>query len=380
MKKQTSTVAKGILALAMASLVMVSCDQDPKAELDSLEKQKKSIEARIAELEKIVKKPQAPEKIRPVEVYPVAPTTIRHYVDVQANVKSDKEVMLSPKMNGVVTQLFVSEGSSVAAGAVIAQLDDSALRKQLNELERSLSFAQTVYEKQKKVFEQKATSEIQFLEAKNAKEGIERTIETLQEQIDMMKVRAPFAGVVNRLMTKVGEAVAPGSPVVQLVNTSNLKVIAQVSESMSAKVSRGERVRLNFPDVGSSFEATVSAVGNAIDPASRTFPVVIPIPNTQGIKPNMLATVKLNDATRENILAVPLAALQAFDRAYSVFVVAKEGEKLVARKKNVTTGISSDDKIEILSGLQQGDRVITTGAQTLSDGDPIEILTPQAAK
>ncbi len=344
-----------------------------RAQLERLQTEIAQLERAIAEMD------PAQAAVQPVTVVPVARTDFQHFVEVQGTVVSDQVVKVSPEVGGRILQLFVEEGEWVDRGQLLARIDVAQLRKQLAELETALQLATEVYDRQKRLWDQQIGSEIQFLQAKNDKERLEKRIETLKHQLGKSEVHAPIAGEVDVVFAKAGELVSPGMPLLQILDTRHVKVRADVPENYLKAVRRGLRVQVKIPALGQTRTAPIRRVGNVIDPANRTFPIDIPLRNADGLlKPNLLAIVYLNDFTEKDVVVLPLEALQQeLGGAWYVFVVEEGPQGPVARKKYVETGPSYDGRIVVTQGLMGNEKLIVEGARTLADNQPIQVVTAQ---
>ncbi|CAG4988263.1 Multidrug resistance protein MdtA [Dyadobacter sp. CECT 9275] len=339
-----------------------------KTEQGETEKKIKALEIEIAKLDP---KKAGEAKVKPVTVAPLVAETFRHYVELQGTVDAKNSAMITPKTGGAVTAMYVKLGDYVSAGGVIGKIDDTILRESIEELKTQLSLMNTLYDKQKNLWDQKIGTELQFLQAKNNKESLERKLTTLNAQLAQSKIISPMAGVVDQVNVKVGELASPGVGVVRIVNLNDLKVVAKVSDTYSASVKKGDEVIIKFPDLKKEFKARVTFVGTTVDPLSRTFIIEASLPSSKDIKPNMMAQVQINDVTSKNALVIDQNYVQSTEKGTVVYVAQTEGNKKVAKAKEVKTGLSYDGKIEILEGLAAGDQIITLGYQDVSDGQPI---------
>lgn len=378
----TNTMKKHILLIAVLASILASCGgqkkegvEGKKEELTKLkaervenEKKIKALEIEIGKLEpnKVIE-----AKVKPVSVDTLDAETFRHYVELQGSVDAKNNVMVTPKSGGAVVAMYVKEGDFVKAGSVIGRVDNSILKESVEELKTQMSLANTLYEKQKSLWDQKIGTEIQFIQAKNNKESLERRMSTLNTQLSQTNIVSPMSGVVDMVNVKVGEMASPGVGVVRIVNLSNLKVLAKVSDTYASSVKKGDQVIVKFPDLKKEFKAKVSFVSTTVDPLSRTFTIEANLPSDRDIKPNMMANVQINDQTAKNALAIDQNFVQSTEKGNVVYVAVTEGNKKVAKAKEVKTGLSYNGKIEILSGLTAGDQLITLGYQEVSDGQPI---------
>jgi RND family efflux transporter MFP subunit len=370
---------KLIFALS-AVVVLASCGggsrlEEVKAELAAKKKEVttlnddiKKLEMELAKLDTGVK---ASGKSTLISVTEVKKASFTNYIDVMGKVDADKNANLSAKVPGMVTRVYVTPGSNVREGQVLAEIDNSAMSAGVEELKQQMRFATDLYEKQKSLWDQKIGSEVQFLSAKNNKEALEKKLTTLNEQLDMYRIRAPFNGVVDDVFIKVGQVAAPGFPAIRLVNFSGLKVTANLAETYLAKVKAGNSVRVEFPDLKTSTNSTVNYVAGVVDPMTRSIKVEASVTNISGLKPNMIAVLKITDYSNSNAVVVPVNTVQSNEEGSFVLVAVKENGKMIARKKMVSVGATYNGMTEVKSGLQEGDQLITTGFQELNDGDQI---------
>ncbi|TLU89787.1 efflux RND transporter periplasmic adaptor subunit [Dyadobacter sediminis] len=370
-----------ILIITAVTMLLASCSEkkegvegkkeelaELKAERAENEKKIKALEIEIAKLDP---KKSVEAKVKPVSIDTLDAAVFRHYVELQGTVDAKNNVLVTPKSGGVVVAMHVKEGDYVKAGSIIGRIDNSILSESIEELKTQMTLANTLYEKQKNLWDQRIGTELQFLQAKNNKESLERRLSTLNTQLAQTSIVSPMSGVVDMVNVKVGEMASPGMGVVRVVNLSNLKVMAKVSDTYAASVKKGDEVIVKFPDLNKEYKAKVSFVSTAVDPLSRTFTIEANLPSDKGIKPNMMAQVQINDATSKNALAIDQNYVQSTEKGNVVYVAVTEGNKKIARAKEVKTGLSYNGKVEILSGLAAGDHLITLGYQEVSDGQPI---------
>jgi RND family efflux transporter MFP subunit len=305
----------------------------------------------------------------------VGRTNFQHFVEIQGSVQADDLIDVTSETPGRITNLKVKEGDGIRKGQLVATLDLEALNKQIAELEKSLELANTVFERQSRLWEQNIGSEIQYLEAKNAKERLEKSLETLQFQLTKGNVYAPISGVVERVVLQGGELASPGMPIVQILNTNKLKVVANVPENYLRSVKMGEKVKVNFPALESEQDARVSLIGRTIDPNNRTFAVEASIPGaTKLIKPNLLAIMLINDYSEEDVVTIPVELVQqeVGGKNY-VYVKEKGAEGDIAKKVYVETGRSFNNEIVISSGLQGGEELIVEGSRNIANNELIKV-------
>ncbi|MEL7221566.1 MAG: efflux RND transporter periplasmic adaptor subunit [Bacteroidota bacterium] len=335
-----------------------------------------SLEAAIAEQDPTVK-----EKGVLVTIMPVERTDFSSYASLQGSVMAEDMIDATAEIAGRILQMSIKEGDNIRKGQLVAVLDVEAFETQRAELETALELATTVYERQKRLWDQNIGSEIQFLQAKNNKERTEKGLASLDVQLAKNKVYAPASGVVERVILQAGELASPGMPILQILNTSQLKVAADVPESYIRSVRRGEKVMVNIPALAMERQVSVSLVGKTVDPANRTFKVEAKLPNDPLLKPNLLAEMKITDFMAKDVVVVQQDRVQQEVSGQRYVFIAEEGpEGFVARKQNITTGENYDGEVIVTEGLSGKESLIMEGSRGLADGQLIEIITQKADK
>lgn len=371
MKKITS-----ILILS----ILFSCGgkktSDKQEQLEKLRKQQSEIAEQIKKLEAEMPadtSKAAAEKIKNVAVTKVAYQPFKHFIEVQGKVDADENIAVSAKMGGTITKILVSAGDRVKKGQVLAEMDAQITLNGIEELKTQIVFTNNLYDKQKKLWEQHIGTELQYLSAKNNKEALEKKLATLGEQYDMSKIKSPIDGTVDEVSLKIGQGIMPGMPAVRVVNFSKLKVKAEVAESYIQKIKKGNEVILFFPDLNEEIKAKISYSANVINPTNRTFTIeILMAGEKENLHPNMIAIIKVIDFEKENAIVIPINTVQNSDEGKYVFVAANENGKMIAKKRLVTVNTAYNGMAEISSGLKAGDDLITTGYQSLNDGEVIK--------
>ncbi|MCB0682256.1 MAG: efflux RND transporter periplasmic adaptor subunit, partial [Saprospiraceae bacterium] len=343
---------------------------EKKTALTTLEHEVAQLEKEIAELD-----PSTKTKRTPVTTIQLERRDFEHFIDIQGTVQSDERINISSETGGRILDLKVQEGQTVSKGQLVALLDLEQIEKQIAEVQTSLDLAQEVYERQKRLWDQNIGSEIQYLQAKNNKERLEKSLETLQFQLDKSKVYAPISGVVETVVLKAGELAGPGAPIVQVLNTNQVKVVAEVPENYLQAIRKGEWVTVKFPALDTEQKARVSLIGSTINPGNRTFSVEVDLSNPRGLlKPNLLAIMLLNDYSQTAAVVVPLEVVQQEVGGKSYVFVKGEGQDgALAKKVYVKTGQTYRGEVVITNGLTGEEELILEGARGLADQEPIEI-------
>ena len=352
-----------------------------KTLLKELRQEAKVLQDQIVQLEgEIEVLSPATEKVRRI----VTSTEVRrqgfsHFVEIQGSVQANDLIAATSEVAGRIIQLNVKEGQFVKKGQLVAKLDLEQLNKQIAEVEKSSELANTVYERQKRLWDQNIGSEIQYLEAKNGKERLEKSLETLRFQLEKANVYSPASGIVEKVITQSGEITIPGVPIFQILNTSQLKVVASVPETYLTSVNMGEQITVKFPALNSEQTAKVNLIGRQIDPANRTFAVEAAISNVSGVfKPNLLAIVLIKDYAAENEVVVPIQTVQqeVSGKDY-VYIKDSNQDGDFAKKVYVNMGRSYKGKVVIENGLEGGEELILEGARGLVENDLIRVQNTQ---
>ncbi len=376
---------KSLLNTPTASAVVLvallaSCSSKPEsktAQLETLRKEQAELSKKIDLLEKEVAKenPDAPSKVKmkEINVTALAPRSFDYYVQTQGSIVSIDNIQMSAKSAGVVMQVYGREGEAISKGQILAQIDNSLIRRGIDELKANLDMATIVFDRQKNLWDQKIGTEIQFLQAKSNRESLERRLATLQEQNEMTKIKSPINGTVETVNIKVGENVAPGVPAFRVINTTDLKASAKMSESFITTIQQGNKVTVSLPDLDKSIDARVTFVGRNIDALTRTFPIEVKLPSSSYLRPNMTAIIKVVFHNDPAALCVPVNVVQDINGTKVVYIAEGDGKNLVARRKVVEVAGVYGNFAQIKSGLKAGDKVITVGYQGLNDGELIKI-------
>ena len=348
---------------------------DKKAELEKLKKEQAEIKEKINKLEgELASNDSTNVKSKLVGITEVAPQNFNHYIEVQAKVEGDEDVLLSSETAGIVKSILVKSGDKVSKGQTLAIINDKLVRQGIAELQSQLDLSNQLFNRQKNLWDQKIGSEVQYLQAKTSRDAMEKRMDAMKQQLDMTKIKSPINGTVDDVKIKIGQTVSPGFPSIRVVNLSSLKVKGEVAESFISRVKKGNDVILFFPDQNKELKSKIEYSGSRIDPINRTFNVEVHLNDKQGdFHPNMVAIMRIVDYSNSSAFVLPIGAVQKSSEGEFVYVVGKDGNKTVARRKVVQSGINYNGFTEIKSGLDAGDKVITNGFQNVIEGDAIRI-------
>lgn len=373
------------IAVIVSLFLLVACGRggsdSKEAELDSYRNKVKEYNQKIAELEAELgdeNKAQGSATILPVEFKRMIPEKFSRYFEVSGTMEALEEAFISPEINGQIQEIKVHRGARVKQGDLLIRLSTNVTEKSIEELKTSLQLAQRIYSKQQELWEQNVGSEIQYLEAKNNMESLQARLATLEEQLEMAYIRAPFDGIIEDIMVKVGELASPGVPMVHLLNLKTMRVSAEVSEAYLNSIRKGDLVALRFPNYPDQLiEAPVTRLGEVIDSQTRTFSLEVELKNPEEkFKPNMLTSVRIWDFTENNALVVPSHILRQDFKGTFLFRISEGKEYSKAQKVYVKPGITVQDQTMITEGLLPDDLVITKGYNLVAEGTSVRLMNP----
>jgi len=367
---------KKIIYYSALIAFLVSCSQntDKKAELEKLKTQHDQLATQIAQLEAEINPEgaKAEQKAITVKVTPSVECVFNHYIQVQGTVDGDQNIAVSPQMAGIVTAVYVTEGSPVKKGQVMADLDAQVLKQSLEEVNTQLALVSSIYEKQSALWDKKIGSEIQYLQAKNNKESLEKRVTTMKEQLKLAKIISPISGTVESVPLRVGQMASPGMPTstIRVINMNVAKISADVAETYASRIKDGNPCLVNFPDLGKDIETKLNFTSRFIDPTNRTFKVECKISSKDAeLRANMIAYIKIKDYTNEKAFCIPANYIQSNQDGKFIYIAKQNGNSWVAERRIVKTGMDYDGVIEVLEGLTAGENIITAGFQNLNPGE-----------
>ncbi|MBS1916323.1 MAG: efflux RND transporter periplasmic adaptor subunit [Bacteroidetes bacterium] len=349
---------------------------EKKAKLEQLKQQQTKLNSDIQtlqdEIDKLDTASAKKEKAKLVALTTLAPVPFTHYIDLQGKIDALNVVNVAPRNGGgIVREIFVKQGDYVKQGQLLLKLDDAVLKTQLAGLETQLAYLQDILQRRENLWKQNIGAEIDVINARNSVTQQQKQIDITKEQIKLTNIYADIEGVANTVNVRVGEVFA-GANQITIVNTQNLKAVAQVPELYLSKVKVGSDVKVTLPELNNkTFDLKVTVAGKLIDPNTRSFYIEAKMPYNKDFHPNQIAMIKIQDYFVPSALTVPVSTVQNDEKGKYVLVALKEGDKMIARKKEVTIGQLYGEKIEVKSGLQAGDVIITDGVQGLYDGQAI---------
>ena len=353
--------------------------EEIRAKKTEITLQQNQIEAQLKSLDSAIAILGNEEKFPLVNTLTAKKEVFNHYLELQGDVSTKQNVLIYPEMAGTLQKVYVKEGDRVSKGQLLATIDDGGMSSQLSQLKSQATLAKTTFERQERLWKQNIGSEIQYLQAKTNYESSENMVSQAQSQLGKSSIRAPFSGIIDNVIKDQGTVVAPGqgSEVFRLVNLSDMFIEVEVPETYLGSVVKGKEALVYFPVLDDSITTKIRETGNFINPSNRSFEVEIPVPNKEGkIKPNLTAKVNLNDYTNENAILIPTSIISENAEGDQYVFVAMEpnaDNEAVVKRTIISTGKTQGAKIEVLTGLEDGNLIIKEGARSVKDGQKVKI-------
>ncbi len=340
-------------------------------ELISLNSEFEKINSAISELDEN-------ERLQLITIYKIKQESFKHFIEVQGDIKSRKNLLLLPELNGILKKIYVEEGTQVNKGQILAEIDDSGLKNQLSQLELQAELSKIKFNRIKNLWEQKIGSEIEYLEAKTIYKTQQKSVAQLKEQLKKAKIFAPFTGSIDEIIANTGSNLIAGlTPIFRIVNLDNVYTEADVPEKYLQTVKTGTPLIVEIPMLGKSYETIIKQAGNFIKPNNRSFRIEAPISNQDRlVKLNLTTKLKINDYSNPKSILIPLRILKEDSKGnFYVFKLIKTEKENVFISKKVFIDIGKDNgnKIEIINGLSDGDIIINEGGERIQDGQKVKL-------
>ena len=325
-----------------------------------------------------------------VETLVLEPDAFEDMIEITGAVESVRDATISAETAGRVEKL-VPLGQAVRANVRVAELDRRLATAAWNQANAAvdnasaaLRLAEDSFLRIKPLYEDSIVSQQEYQEAYTRRSQSQAAFEqataaeTLARlQLDNTHILSPFAGTIEEHFVEVGEQVAPGTPVLRIVDVRSVKIAIGVPEIYAGDIAVGTPVELNFHALqGTTRPGEVTFAGNSIDPRNRTFTIEAEVSNTDGrLKPEMIADVLISRERLEDVLIVPRVAVIRDEDGNNVFVVDHSTSPPRAVRRSITLGPRYAERVVVDEGLSAGDEVIILGHQTLSEGISIEVAT-----
>jgi len=319
------------------------------------------------------------ERLTLVSKYEIQQTIFNTYIEAQANLKTRKNILILPEFQGTLEKVFVSEGQKVKKGQLLAEINDSGLNEQYEQMVIQAEFAKENFERTQRLWDNNIGSEMQYLKSKTDYEASKKMVDQMKDRLSKTKIYAPFDGEIDEIISNVGSNLIPGvSQILRLVNLDIIYAESFVSEKYISFIGEGTEAIVQIPLLNMEYRSSVNQTGNFINPSNRTFRIEVPVENFDNrIKQNLDAKIKINIYKKDDAIVIPLRIVRedALGKNF-VYVMSednKEGVYLTS-KQFITLGNKSEDKVEVTEGLDLGDIVVLEGAYSVEDSQRVKLI------
>ena len=381
--------------ISILTLIIISCNSSGSSnitsliengDLEELKKRKKeyvdtmnTMQVELNEINDGIAFLDENEKLTLVSNYEIKEKVFNSYMEAQANLKTRKNVLILPEFQGTLEQIFVYEGQYVQKGKLLAEINDSGLKEQLEQLTIQANFAKENFERTERLWNNNIGSEIQFLKSKTDFESSQKMVEQMKDRLAKTKIYAPFDGEVDEIISNQGSNLIPGvSQILRLVNLDKIYAEASVSEKYISFIEEGTEAIVQVPLLGKEIKSQIIQTGNFINPSNRTFRVEVPVENIDNkIKQNLDAKIKINIYSKKDAVVIPLRIVRE-DASGRNFVYLmnqdiKEGV-YVTTKTFISLGNKNNTDVEVTEGLKIGDMLVLEGASIVEDSQRVKLI------
>jgi len=371
---------------------------DLKAKIEKEKKEKATNDAELKKLEadllRMDSNTAMAAKVKLVSTMSVTTQAFEHFIDLLGRVDADNVSYISPRgMGGQVKAIYIKEGQFVKRGQLVLKLDDAivrqqilAARKAMDGIKTQLNFAKNIYQRQKNLWDQGIGTEVQLITAKTNVESLENQLVAANEQVKVAieqlntaNVYSDVSGIADRVNIRIGEtfvgATQMGGQIV-IINKNTLKVKVNVPENYLTRLRTGTPVLINIPDAQKvNIPSSISLISQSIDANLRGFMAEAKIPSDGSLKPNQTAIMRIKDYSATNAIVISINMVQTDENGKYVFTMLKSSNgKTTAHKVPVIIGEVYGDNVEIKSGLNAGEQLITEGYQSLYEGQSVSVI------
>lgn len=336
-------------------------------------------------------KSQRAVTVTPVTAVSPSRKSISEYTRTDARIEAENRIEVTAEVMGRCIALNVDEGDKVTKGQVLIELDKDEQLAQLRQQKAQLISTEKDYLIAKELFSHGLNSRQEYDSAASSYEQQKETINQTNEQLAKYTVRAPITGTISMKAVQLGEVVSSGTPIFTIVDPTSYMLTVQIEESEFSRLHKGQRALVTVDALGDEvFETQVRRIGTSIDADSGTVSVILDFKKEDipKLRDSAFARVQMVMDTHENALLVPKEAVIEENARTYLFVVKElspedstgesDGPEYKAIKVDVATGLENSDFIEVLEGIEDDDRVVTYGQQTLKSESRISVTTAEA--
>lgn len=287
--------------------------------------------------------------------------------EVVGTVRAKLRSVIEAKVSGKIEQLLVVPGQQVRAGEMLAKVDAREVQARYDQAVALRQQAEADLKRLTSLFEQKILSQAEFDGAQAKARVAVAGVTEAETMLGYTKVTAPFAGVITRKHADVGDLATPGKPLLELEDSTVLRLEADVPEAVVGKLKLGDKLPVRISALETELDSVVSEIAPAADPNSRTFLVKLDLPVVSGLRAGQFGRVAM-PVGETTALRVPVAAVVQRGQMEIVFIVV-DGR---AQLRLVKTGKRIGGEVELVSGVSAGEKVVVENVGRLLDGQPVE--------
>lgn len=381
--------------LSLLTILIISCNSSRNSSindlienknLEELKKRKKeyvdamnTMQVELNEINNGIAFLDENEKLTLVSNFEIKASEFNSYIESQASLKTRKNIVILPEFQGTLEKIFVSEGQKVQKGKLLAEINDSGLKEQLEQLIIQANFAKESFERTERLWKKNIGSEIQYLKSKADFESTNKMVEQMKDRLSKTKIYAPFDGEIDEIISNPGTNLIPGvSQVLRLVNLDKIYAESSVSEKYISSIEEGTEAIVQIPLLNKEITSSIYQTGNFINPSNRTFRIEVPLDNFDNkIKQNLDAKIKINIYRKADAVVIPLRIVREDASGKNfVYVMNKDVKDGVftTKKTFISLGNKNSNQVEVLDGLQIGEMLVLEGANIVEDGQRVKLI------
>ncbi len=317
-------------------------------------------------------KKEPEKKLQAVKVKEIESERFTEVYEILGIVKPFQSAKISSEEGGLITYQPFDKGSRISRNQIVVRLRKDQDAAAYEQAEKQFELAKSNFDRVEKLYAQNVATEQEYTNAKFSLELSEKSMNVLETRLEKAYITSPISGIVNNKYLGRGEVAGPGTPILDVVDVSRVKISGGVPEEFVGEVSKGTEVKITFSIYpGEEFFGKVSYVSPVLSATNRTFEIEIVMNNPEGrFKPEMSANIEIEKVSIENAIVLPQDLIVDFGNEKYVFVL----ENDTAKKRVITLGGRNENFVHITSGLNAGDKLISEGFLSVNDGDRVQVI------
>lgn len=303
------------------------------------------------------------------QVVTVRAEQIPSVTEITGTVRPVQRATIAAKVMGVIEELPVTLGQRVGAGDLLVKISAAEISARLAQAQSQLNAARRDLERERALLAKGASTADMVKGLEDRFAAAQAMVREAEVMLGYVTLRAPFDGVVARKLAQAGDLAAPGTPLLEIEGVSGFQIEVGLPDSVAAGLAVGSQLAVNVPAAALTFAGTLAEISSAADPAARTVPARITVPAGTRVRSGQFARVQVPGVPVRALLA-PASAVTEVGQLERVFVAGADNRAVL---RLVKTAARRDDRVEILSGLDDGERVVIAPVPGLREGQPLDI-------